>query len=228
MANLAPMEREIKKYIKWKFIVDPIKILCLLPLSHVFGQMIGIFLPRMLGAEVVFKNRLNPSEVIETIKRERVMIGAAVPRILETLESKIERDYESGRLLHDFHNSLTKERSWLGAWWKYRRIHRTFGWKFVGFVTGGATLDTQTENFWSASIIRFLPDAVRLGRYLPAVKIYASTRTERSLFAARISRRVTGAKRGPKGRMSGLIPATSARWTRRAVFISKAVKKMSL
>ena len=148
MANLAPMEREMNKYIRWKFLVDPIKILCLLPLSHVFGQMMGIFLPRMLEAEVVFQNRLNPSEIVDTIKRERVMVTAAVPRILETLENKIERDHGSRERLHVFHESLKRERSWLGAWWRYRRIHRMFGWKFVSFVTGGATLDEGTENFW--------------------------------------------------------------------------------
>jgi long-chain acyl-CoA synthetase len=148
MANLAPMEREINKYIHWKFLVDPIKILCLLPLSHVFGQMMGIFLPRMLEAEVIFQNRLNPSEIIDTIKRERVMVTAAVPRILETLEHKIKRDYESGGRLDELDESVNKERSWLGAWWKYRRVHRMLGFKFVSFVTGGATLDEQTENFW--------------------------------------------------------------------------------
>ena len=148
MANLAPMQREIDKYIKWKFIVDPIKILCLLPLSHVFGQMMGIFLPRMLAAEVVFQNRLSPSEIVDTIKRERVMVTAAVPRILETIENKIERDYASGGSLSRFQQSLEKERSWLAAWWKYRRVHKMFGWKFVSFVTGGATLSEQTENFW--------------------------------------------------------------------------------
>ena len=148
IANLAPMEREINKYIRWKFIVDPIKILCLLPLSHVFGQMMGIFLPRMLGAEVVFQNRLNPSEIIDTIKRERVMITACVPRILETLENKIKREYESRGRLETLLGSMSKERSWLAAWWKYRRVHRTFGWKFVSFVTGGATLDEHMESFW--------------------------------------------------------------------------------
>ena len=148
MANLKPMEREINKYIKWKFLVDPLKILCLLPLSHVFGQMMGIFLPRMLDAEVVFQNRLNPSEIIDTIKRERVMIAATVPRVLETLQIKIERDLESHGQLDKLRTAMSSERSWFGAWWKFRRVHRMFGWKFVSFVTGGATLVEHTENFW--------------------------------------------------------------------------------
>jgi long-chain acyl-CoA synthetase len=110
--------------------------------------MMGIFLPRMIGAEVVFQSRLNPSEIVDTVKREHVMAIAAVPRILETLRNKIEREYGSRNETNSLRESLQKERSWLAAWWKYRRIHRMFGWKFVSFVTGGATLDESTENFW--------------------------------------------------------------------------------
>src|SRR3954469_4564239 len=70
LANLEPIEREIKKYLKWKFVVDPLKIVCTLPLSHVFGQTIGIFIPQIIKATVVFQNNLSPSELVETVKRE--------------------------------------------------------------------------------------------------------------------------------------------------------------
>ncbi len=33
--------------------------------------------------------------------------------------------------------------------WRYRRAHRAFGWKFFGFMVGGAALDPQLERFWS-------------------------------------------------------------------------------
>ena len=148
LANLEPIEREIKKYIRWKFLVDPLKIVCSLPLSHVFGQMMAIFIPQMLGATVVFQNRLNPSEIASTIKRERAMVLAAVPRVLETLKHKVESEYERDGELEELLHSLQNERSWPGAWWRYRRVHRIFGFKFMAFVTGGATLDESTETFW--------------------------------------------------------------------------------
>jgi long-chain acyl-CoA synthetase len=114
----------------------------------VFGQMMGIFVPLMLEAEAIFQHRLNPSEIMDTIKRERVMVVATVPRILETLAHKIEREYESQGKLNKLQESMKKESSWLKAWWKFRRVHKMFGYKFVSFVTGGATLDEWTENFW--------------------------------------------------------------------------------
>ncbi|HEX6125723.1 MAG TPA: AMP-binding protein [Pyrinomonadaceae bacterium] len=148
LANLEPMEREINKYLRWEFLIHPLRILTVLPLSHVFGQMIGIFIPQMLRAEVFFQNRLNPTEIIETIKRERVMVLGAVPRVLETLRHKIEREYETRHELDELRESMKKERSWLGSWWTYRRAHRLFGVRFLSFITGGATLDESTEIFW--------------------------------------------------------------------------------
>lgn len=148
LANLEPIEREIKKYLRWESLIHPVRILTVLPLSHVFGQMIGIFVPQILRAQVFFQRRLNPSEIIETIKRERVMVLGAPPRILETLQHKIERVYESRGELDNVHESIKKARSWIGAWWRYRRAHRLFGIRFLGFVTGGATLNEATETFW--------------------------------------------------------------------------------
>ena len=33
-------------------------------------------------------------------------------------------------------------------WWRFRRIHSQFGWKFWAFISGGAALDAETEEFW--------------------------------------------------------------------------------
>jgi long-chain acyl-CoA synthetase len=32
--------------------------------------------------------------------------------------------------------------------WRYRDAHRLFGWKFCGFVVGGAHLDRDLEEYW--------------------------------------------------------------------------------
>jgi long-chain acyl-CoA synthetase len=33
-------------------------------------------------------------------------------------------------------------------WWRFRRIHRQFGFKFWAIISGGATLDSGDEEFW--------------------------------------------------------------------------------
>ncbi len=97
LGNIAPLETEIRRYLKYERLVHPVRFLNLLPLSHVFGQMLGIFLPQLMGGTVIFQDALNPAEVIRTIRRERVSLLVAVPRMLQSLQEKLERDLAGGR-----------------------------------------------------------------------------------------------------------------------------------
>jgi len=89
LANIVPVEREVMKYRKYAVPFHPLRFLNLLPLSHVFGQFLGIFVPQLMGAIVLFHDTLNPSEVVRTIRRERVSVLIAVPRLLDSLRDKI-------------------------------------------------------------------------------------------------------------------------------------------
>jgi long-chain acyl-CoA synthetase len=150
LANLAPLEIEIAKYLKYERFVHPVRFLNLLPLSHVFGQFLGIFLPQIMGGTVVFHDNLKPGEIISTIHRERISVLVAVPRILQSLKEKIERDLEASGEIEDFRRRFraSSGKHFLHRWWSFRRIHRQFGWKFWAFISGGAALDRDTEEFW--------------------------------------------------------------------------------
>ncbi|MGA2967047.1 MAG: AMP-binding protein [Terriglobales bacterium] len=153
VANLAPIESEIKKYLKYERLVHPIRFLNLLPLSHVFGQFLGIFLPPLLGATVVFENTFKPTEVMATIRRERVSVLVAVPHMIESLKQKIERDLSNGsdgRARENFtaRYAAAGSQHFLRRWWTFRDLRRRFGWKFWAIISGGAALDRETEEFW--------------------------------------------------------------------------------
>jgi long-chain acyl-CoA synthetase len=150
LANLQPLENEIAKYMKYERLVHPLRFLNLLPLSHVFGQFLGLFIPQIMGGAVIFHDTLNPAEIIRTIKRERVSVLVTVPRILETLRNKIERNMESTGKLNQFRNKLDAAGNahFIKRWWIFRRIHNQFGWKFWAVISGGASLGADTEQFW--------------------------------------------------------------------------------
>ena len=150
LANLEPLESEMQKYLKYEPLVHPVRFLNLLPLSHVFGQFLGIFLPQLMGGTVIFQASLGPSEIVATIRRERVSILVAVPRMLQSVKGKVERDLEQGGELAVFRTKLedVEGKHFLRRWWIFRRVHRQFGWKFWAFVCGGAALDRVTEEFW--------------------------------------------------------------------------------
>src|SRR5579871_6419963 len=150
LANIAPLEREMQGYLKYERLVHPIRFLNLLPLSHVFGQFLGMFLPPLMGGTVMFQAELNPSEVMSTIRRERISVLVSVPRVLQSLKQKVERDLEDLGQMESFrrHFAAAKEKHFLRRWWTFRSIRRQFGWKFWAFISGGAALDGETEEFW--------------------------------------------------------------------------------
>jgi len=150
LANLEPLERQIAGYLKYERIFHPIRFLNLLPLSHVFGQFLGIFLPQLLAGTVRFQDTLNPGEIIRTIKDERVSVVVAVPRLMQSLKEKIERDAEAAGGAQSLRRELdaAKDEHFTKRWWRFRKIHNQFGWKFWAFISGGAALDADTEEFW--------------------------------------------------------------------------------
>jgi long-chain acyl-CoA synthetase len=150
LANIVPLEREMQPYLKYERWVHPVRFLNLLPLSHVFGQFLAMFLPPLLGGTVIFQEEFKPSEIIATIQRERVSVLVSVPRVLQSLKQKIERDLEDARELENFRREYRRSegKHFLHRWWIFREIHRRFGWKFWAFISGGAALDAETEEFW--------------------------------------------------------------------------------
>jgi long-chain acyl-CoA synthetase len=151
LANLEPLELQILKYKKYERYFHPLRFLNVVPLSHVFGQFMGVFVPSSISATVVFGDSLNPAEVLRTIHDERVSLLIAVPRVIESLAAKIERDIEAAGEIEKFRREYAEGAKERFVWhmWRFRKIHRRFGWKFWAFLSGGAALPPETEEFWN-------------------------------------------------------------------------------
>ena len=149
LANLEPLERGIDAYRKYEKWMHPLRFASLVPLSHVFGQVMALFVPPLLGATTVFELSTNPSEIIRTLKRERATALIGVPRMLDGLHAGILRDFEANGQNKWLAKSLeaANGQKFLRRAWRFRRIHRRFGWKFWAFISGGAALTPETEEF---------------------------------------------------------------------------------
>src|SRR5579885_3816749 len=143
IANIVPVENEVKKYRKWGMPFYPIRFLNLLPLSHLFGQSLATFIPPMIGGTVVFQRSYQPAEIVRQIHSRRISVLVSVPKILEVLRDYVLREFPEAA------GPLPSGTHWLWKWWRYRRIHRAFGWKFWAFIAGAAPLDPAVEEFWS-------------------------------------------------------------------------------
>jgi long-chain acyl-CoA synthetase len=150
LANIEPLESEIRRYLKYERLVHPVRFLNLLPLSHVFGQFLGIFLPQLMGGTVIFQDTMKPADIMRTIRKERISVLVTVPRVLQSLREKVERDLADAGELEAFHTRFrfAQRKHFLRRWWTFRNVRRQFGRKFWAFISGGAALDRQTEEFW--------------------------------------------------------------------------------
>ena len=145
LASVEPIERGAQPYLRYEKIVHPLRFLHTLPLSHVFGQTMGLWVPPIFAAEVHFEDRLVAARLIETIRRERISVLAAVPRVHALLKTHLE----------SAHPGLAGEiaaahgmRAWK-KWIRFRRIHSAFGFKFWALISGGGSLSGPLEEFWN-------------------------------------------------------------------------------
>ncbi len=147
LASLDPLEAEIARYLRYERFVHPLRILNTLPLSHVFGQFMGLWVPPLLGAEAHYETRLQAPRIVGLLRRERISVLAAPPRILDLLRTQALAEEPA------LQEKLAEARGlpvWK-RWWRLRRLHRRFGWKFWAFVSGGAALPAELERFWTTA-----------------------------------------------------------------------------
>ncbi|MGI8961828.1 MAG: AMP-binding protein [Bryobacteraceae bacterium] len=146
LASLRPIEAEMQKYLKYERLVHPLRFLHTLPLSHVFGQFMGLWIPPLIPAEVHYESRLVASEIVHRIHKERVSAIATVPRVLDLMQKYLlDRFPDLGSRVA----ASQGIKAWK-SWWRFRDVHRAFGFKFWAFVCGGASLSYAAEQFWTA------------------------------------------------------------------------------
>jgi long-chain acyl-CoA synthetase len=158
LANLEPVEHEIKRYLWMAAPFSPIRFVNLIPLSHLFGQVMGLFIPQLLGGTVIFPESQSPAFIAATIRRRRASVMVSVPQQLEALGIWTRGLLECGDLwplLAASNNENPPQRGYtpphsrlLARWWKYRKVHRTLGWKMWAFVVGGAPLPPAVGELW--------------------------------------------------------------------------------
>jgi long-chain acyl-CoA synthetase len=142
LANIVPVEHGVAKYRHWAIPFSPIRFLNLLPLSHMFGQAMTMFVPPMLAGTVILQRSQSPPDIVHQIRSRRVSVLICVPKILDIL-----KDYVTG--VEPGTREPPKSDKFWWRWWQYRRAHGLFGMKFWAFIVGGAALDPELEKFWT-------------------------------------------------------------------------------
>lgn len=144
LSNLEPVRKEVQKYRKYTFPFSQLGFVHVIPLSHLFGQIMGLFIPQMLGGKVIFTNP-SPAGIVQAVKKNKASAVICVPHELMLL-----RTYMTGR--HPGSRETVESGDGLPGvarkWWRHRDVHRELGWKFWAFICGGASLPQTIEQFW--------------------------------------------------------------------------------
>jgi len=146
MASIGPIEDASQRYMRYERLIHPLRILLTLPLSHVFGQTMGLWVPPIYRAELHLQDRLVATNLIQTIRRERISVLAAVPRVLALLKAHLEASLPR---LAERVAASQGIKVWK-RWWRFRDVHSAFGLKFWALISGGGALPSPLEKFWNA------------------------------------------------------------------------------
>lgn len=133
------------------------RLLSILPLSHIYEQVVGLFMPLAVGAHVVYLHR--PSALVPLLKEHRITKMAGVPEFLRILMGRIEHAAEqSGRgaslarmMRISSHIPSMRVRRLLMC-----SVHRRLGGRLALVASGGSPLDPGLEQKWNALGIRLL------------------------------------------------------------------------
>ena len=131
----------------FRLMINP-RLLSLVPLSHMYGQVIGIFIPLMIGSSVVFLNSINPEEILRAIKKEKIWILGALPKLVSIIKNHIVTKYNlNSEAFRRKYKRLRNIRWWI-RFPLFLQIKIKIGWRFVAIISGGAGIDFETEDFF--------------------------------------------------------------------------------
>ncbi|MBM3232354.1 AMP-binding protein [Candidatus Pacearchaeota archaeon] len=128
------------------------KFLSILPLSHVFEQTVGFFIPLSNKSSIIYITSLKLSSLFEAFSEEKPTHIVIVPRLLDMLYSGIMNEIREMKKEKQFSSAL-KIAPKLPDFMKkmiFRKIHKKFGNKLEYFICGGAALNPELENFYNS------------------------------------------------------------------------------
>lgn len=147
-SNLKSIQPVMDRWKKFFRLMWDLKILSVVPLSHMYGQLIGIYIPLMIGSSVVFINSVNPTEIIRAVREERIWILGTLPKILELLKNYIIRDFNLDNKKFERKYNMFKKIKWPIRFLAFLNIHLKLGWRLVAIIVGGAAFDRSMDEFW--------------------------------------------------------------------------------
>ncbi len=126
------------------------RIVSLLPLSHIFGQLTELFYALSVGSRVTYVRTLKPRVLFETMRAERVTSLVLVPAALELFWNGLEREVERRGERARFQQARRLARHLPRAFRRavFGRLHAQLGGSLDLIVCSAAALPPDLQRGW--------------------------------------------------------------------------------
>ncbi len=126
------------------------RVVSLLPLSHIFGQLAELFYALAVGAEILYVRSPNPRVITAALRAHRVTTLALVPRFIDLLWSRLEGEVERRGKRRPFETlrAVARRLPFAARRLLFRSVHRELGGSLRLIISSAAYLPPALQQAW--------------------------------------------------------------------------------
>jgi len=144
LANITAVSEKVEIYTKDR------QALLLLPLHHIFPLAGSMAAPLVVGGTIVMAPSMQSSDLLETLKNNRVSIMIGVPRLYDLLYKGLKSKIYASTVSKVVFKIVKAINSKTIAKKVLKKVHDGFGGHLEFLVAGGAALNKETGSFFKA------------------------------------------------------------------------------
>ena len=134
-------------------------LLSILPMNHLFELTVGFSMILSWGLSIYYTKSLKPKDILSIMQEKNINFMIVVPAFLKLLKTGIESEIKASpqyvQVLFKLMYAATKFiPSYTIRKLMFYKIHKKFGGKFYGCISGGAPLDVSVGEFFERIGIR--------------------------------------------------------------------------
>lgn len=135
------------------------RFLSILPMNHLFELTVGFLSFLSKGTSIYYSQSLKPKDLFNIIQEKQITFMIVVPAFLKLLKAGIESEVNQMPAIKKLLFKLNYRLAKFIPFYAIRKllflpIHKKFGGKFKGYVSGGAPLDVTVGEFFETLGIR--------------------------------------------------------------------------
>lgn len=125
-------------------------VMVLLPLHHVFPLVGSLIAPLMVGATAAFTPSIKSSDIIATLKENKIGIIIGVPRLYDAILKGIMSKINANPIAKNLFRLAKRVNSQSFSRKIFKKVHDTLGGKVDYLVSGGAKLEPELARNYKA------------------------------------------------------------------------------